>query len=190
MENSDDELILGGILDSSSESLSSSSSSSSTSSSDSSSSDERPFFHDRRLLYELKDMSPNRHLRLFGMSRETFREFYDEVWELLPPGRSVNGYSLIPEERLYYFLHLVCGDEFELQSAWANDIGEGTVCNNLNIVIDALNPVIGDESSFVRRNIYLPNEEKARQDARNFSDMSGFCERVWSLADGTHCDVR
>ena len=125
--------------------------------------------------------------RLFGMSRETFRALYDDIWEELPVGQSSNGMSLCPEERLAYFLYSMRSNGFNVFTAWANDIGEGTMARNTRIMIDALNPRDGGAGgpSFVKRHIYLPSTEKALENAQDFS-THGFPPIVMMLIDGFH----
>ena len=96
----------------------SSSSTSSSSDSDSSSSgsedDSRSQyqFHNRRLLTEMATMRDSLFKRLFGVSRQTFRDLCDDTHGDLPLGQSSNGRSLSQDERWAYFLHSMRGNEF------------------------------------------------------------------------------
>ena len=181
--------VKNGLLDDSSSvySSSSSSSSSSPSSSSSSDTDEGYQFHARRLLKDLPKMRRSLFKRLFGMSRETFRALYNDIWEELPIGQSSNGKSLCPEERLAYCLYSMRSNGFNVFTAWANDIGEGTMSRNTSLLIDILNPRDGSDGApcFVKRHIYLPSTEKSLQDRQNFS-VYGFPPLVMMLVDGMH----
>ena len=119
------------------------------------------------------------------MERRTFRKLLKIVEPHLPPGSSVNGYSLIPEERLLLFLHWASADSFIGHQCFQFRLGHGTSDGNLHMVIDAL------MKSVVPDYIKLPTEEEARATAQDYHDRSGgvFPLVGFGSVDGTHIEV-
>ena len=101
----------------------------------------------------------------------------------LPPGRSSNGMSITPEERLLVFLHWAGSGSTNLHGSYAHDMGEGSVYNCVDSVIEALYEHVAPN------HIVLPTEEQARREAELFTNKSNFPPIVWGAIDGTHVDV-
>ena len=120
------------------------------------------------------------------MERHTFRKLLKIVEPHLPPGSSVNGKSLTPEERLLLFLHWASADSFIGHQCFQFRLSHGAADQNLHMVIDAI------MKSVVPDYIRLPTEEEARATAQDFQDRSGgvFPLVGFGGVDGTHIEVR
>ena len=165
--------------------LDSSSSSEESTTSDSSCERSEYKFRNRQLLKRVRKMNSRTHKRIFGMSKECFEKLHDDVKEELPLGRSNNGKSLNPEERLRYFLYKMRGNSFDFFDSFNQKIGEGTVCQNTAKIIE----VLGQPNGFVTRHIFIPSTAKALRDAQIFSEIAGFPPIVWGTIDGCHIEV-
>ena len=121
--------------------------------------------------------------RMFRMSRNTFNRVLHMVAPHLPQGTSSNGMSITPEERLLVFLHWAGSGTTNLHGSYAHDMGEGTVYNCIDSVIEALYEHVAPEQ------IVLPTEEQARREADLFHAKSRFPRLIWGAIDGTHVDV-
>ena len=130
-------------------------------------------------------MTSREHKRIFGMSKECFEKLHDDVKEELPIGRSNNGMSLNPEERLRYFLYKMRGNSFDFFDSFNQQIGVGTVNINTAKTVE----VLSQPNGFVSRHIYVPSAAKARRDAQLFSEIAGFPPIVWGTIDGSHIPV-
>ena len=130
----------------------------------------------------------NKFKGLVGMSRETFLDLYKDVEDYLPVGRSTNGKSLLPVERLMYFLKFFCKNELTVSAAYSNDVSAGALSENISIMVEALNPKSGP--NFCKRHIYLPSTVKSQWEAMQFHEKYGFPPLVVGHIDGSHCDVR
>ena len=129
----------------------------------------------------------NKFKGLVGMSRETFLALYEDVKDYLPVGRSTNGKSLLPVERLMYFLKYFCKNELTVCAAYSNDVSPGALSENIGIMVEALNPKCGP--NFCKRHIYLPSTVKSQWEAMQFHEKYGFPPLVIGHVDGSHCDV-
>ena len=139
----------------------------------------RRCYYDRDLLRKANGLSESMFKSCFRMGRQTCAEFVVEMEPHLPIGRSGNGRSIIPKERLLMFLFYAGGDIRHRHGAFSFNAGKSAVDENCRIVLDAI------FNNLVKKYISLPNYEEGKNESVLFSSRSGYPQIVVAAADGT-----
>ena len=151
-------------------------------------------FHDRRILHLYDSLSPSRFKSQFRMSKPTFERLYGELEPFIKVGRSVNGKSLLPKEKLLVFLYCMGSNCFVVHGGTALDVSEGTIMMCVNHIIEACYKGTNEQKCFIEREIYMPSREEAMQNAEEFLKKSknyppGFPPIFFGSLDGCHIPV-
>ena len=139
----------------------------------------RRCYYDRDLLRKANGLSDSMFKSCFRMGRETFTKLLSEMEHHLPIGRSGNGRSIIPKERLLMFLFYAGGDIRHRHGAFSYNAGKSAVDENCRIVLEAI------FNNLVDKYICLPNYEEAKNESVLFSLRSGYPQIVAAALDGT-----
>ena len=152
-------------------------------------------FHVRRIIHLYEQLSDARFKALFRMCRETFDALMTTLGPFIPAGRSNNGKSLLPIEKLLVFLYCMGSNSFVIHSGTNLDVSEGTVFNCVNQVLEACFKSEEGQKHFVDNEIYLPEEAEALDNGREFLKRSknfppNFPPMFFGSLDGCHIEVR
>ena len=118
------------------------------------------------------------------MTKETFLKLEDEVLEFIPIGKSRNGKSLCPRERLMIFLWKMGGNTYVRHDEVTWETSMGVISQSMNMVTKAFMMETRERKNFVDRNIYLPNEDEAWAEAVEFNRRTQFPKIVFASVDG------
>ena len=145
-------------------------------------------WRNRRIYSEALNMNNREFLRRYRVSKQTFNVLLELIRNKLKPGRSNNGKSVTPEERLLIFLFSAGSGISNFNAAYAHNCSEGVIHQSIDDVMKAI------MSEVVPKYICLPTPEEAAKEARLFQERSNFPPRphqpiVWGAIDGTHVCV-
>ena len=142
-------------------------------------------FRNRRIYQEALQMNDREFLGRFRVSKKAFHVLCDLIRDELPQGRSNNGRSLLPEERVLVFLFSAGTSISMFNAAYAHGMSEGTINNCINQVMKAIIKVV------VPKYITLPTSEEAHAEAKLFQERGNFPPKphepiVIGAIDGSH----
>ena len=116
----------------------------------------------------------------------------EELEPVIPLGRSNNGRSLLPKEKIMIFLCYSGSVESHLHVGDRLDCAEGTIKNCVNQVLEAFhapNPRYNGKS-FVQEHISLPNSDEAIERGKTFLGKQPFPKTfsscIIAALDGMH----
>ena len=130
-------------------------------------------------------MNDREFLGRFRVSKKAFHVLVDLIRDELPAGRSNNGRSLLPEERVLVFLFSAGTSISNFNAAYAHGMSEGTIHNCIDQVMKAICKIV------VPKYITLPTSEEAREEAKLFQERGNFPPKphepiVIGALDGSH----
>ena len=139
-------------------------------------------FHDRRILRVAERMTDDTFRKVYRMNRRNFNRLAEILSPHLLPGNSLNGRSLLPEERILVFLWFAGTGSTNIHSSISHNISKTSIHNAIYQVIDALYTILKPQF------LVLPTIEEQRREADLFHQRSGFRfpPIAYGAIDGTH----
>ena len=118
------------------------------------------------------------------MTKATFLKLEDEILEFIPIGKSKNGKSLCPRERLMIFLWKMGANSYIPHDEVTWETSRGVLSQSIDIVQKAFFKDTRERKNFIQRNIYLPNEQEAWAEACEFNRRTSFPKIAFAAVDG------
>ena len=137
-----------------------------------------------RLLWFFDNASPASFKSAMRMTKATFLKLEDEILEFIPIGKSRNGKSLCPRERLMIFLWKMGANSYIPHDEVTWETSRGVLSQSIDIVQEAFFKDTRERKNFIQRNIYLPNEQEAWAEACEFNRRTSFPKIAFAAVDG------
>ncbi len=113
----------------------------------------------------------------------TFNLLLSEVEGWFSPGRSNNGRSISPKERILIFLMFLASNSLGWISRYGHEMSAGAVHGCIHTCINVFSRL------FVKKYVKLPTEDQAKHEALEFNRLSNWPPISWSAVDGSHIRV-